>query len=209
MDPQLVRWRASYMRHAMSPGAALTQWQFEWETDVRAILPTIHVPTLILHRAEDEPEANRYIADHIPGARYVALPGDEHIPYLADQGSVLDAIERFVLGVRDEEIELSSVLATVLFTDIVGSTKRAAELGIEAGETSWSVTTLRFAQCSHATGVPRSIRQVTASSRPSTDRHARSSARRPQSRRFDRSGSRSASACTPARSRRSMGRSVA
>jgi class 3 adenylate cyclase len=129
MEPQLVRWFAAYMRHGMSPGSALTQFQLEWESDVRAILPTIHVPTLILHRAEDDPEANRYIAEHIPGAQYVALPGEEHIPYLADQRSVLDAIERFVLGVRDEETELNRVLATVLFTDIVGSTKRAAELG--------------------------------------------------------------------------------
>ena len=129
LDPQLVRWRASYMRHAMSPGAALAQWELEWKTDVRAILPTIHVPTLVVHRAEDDPQANRYIADHIPGAQYVALPGDEHIPYLGDQGSVLDAIERFVLGIRDEEAELSRVLATVLFTDIVESANRAAELG--------------------------------------------------------------------------------
>jgi class 3 adenylate cyclase len=101
----------------------------ERETDVRHVLSAIHVPTLILHRAEDEPEANRYMAEHIPGAEYVALPGREHVPYLGDQGSVLDEIERFVKGVRDEEASLDRVLATVLFTDIVGSTEKAAELG--------------------------------------------------------------------------------
>ena len=128
-DPQLVRWFASYLRHAMSPGAAVAQWQMEWETDVRAILPTIHVPTLILHRQEDMPEAHRYMAEHIPGASLVELPGDEHIPYLADQDSVLDAIERFVRGIHDEQAELDRVLATVLFTDIAGSTQKVAELG--------------------------------------------------------------------------------
>jgi class 3 adenylate cyclase len=128
-DPKLVTWMASYFRHAMSPGAAVAQWQMKWETDVRAILPTIHVPTLILHRLEDMPEAHRYMADHIPGATLVELPGDEHIPYLADQGSVLDAIEGFVRGIRNEEAELDRVLATVLFTDIVDSTKKVTELG--------------------------------------------------------------------------------
>jgi class 3 adenylate cyclase len=84
---------------------------------------------LILHRLEDMPEAHRYMADHIPGATLVELPGDEHIPYLADQGSVLDAIEGFVRGIRNEEAELDRVLATVLFTDIVDSTKKVTELG--------------------------------------------------------------------------------
>jgi class 3 adenylate cyclase len=69
------------------------------------------------------------MAEHIAGAEYVALPGQEHVPYLGDQGSVLDEIERFVKGVRDEEASLDRVLATVLFTDIVGSTEKAAELG--------------------------------------------------------------------------------
>jgi class 3 adenylate cyclase len=69
------------------------------------------------------------MAEHIAGATLVELPGDEHIFYLADQGSVLDAIERFVRGIRNEEAELNRVLATVLFTDIVDSTKKVAEIG--------------------------------------------------------------------------------
>jgi pimeloyl-ACP methyl ester carboxylesterase len=115
-DLRLVRWVAAYMRRAASPGAAVSAELMERETDVRHVLSAIHVPTLILHRAEDDPEANRYMAEHIPGAEYVALPGNEHVPYLGDQGSVLDEIERFVKGIRDEEASLDRVLATVLFT---------------------------------------------------------------------------------------------
>jgi hypothetical protein len=96
----------------------------ENETDVRDVLPAVHVPTLILHRQEDVPEGNRYMADRIAGAEYVALPGSEHIPYLGDQDSVLKEIERFVQSVHAEEASLDRVLATVLFTDIVGSTEK-------------------------------------------------------------------------------------
>jgi class 3 adenylate cyclase/pimeloyl-ACP methyl ester carboxylesterase len=131
-DPHLLRFFASYARHSMSPGAAVAAWRMEWETDVRDILSAIHVPTLILHRREDEPEAHRYIAQHIAGAEYMELPGDEHIPYLGDQDSVLNEIERFVKGVRAEEASLDRVLATVLFTDIVGSTETGARLGDRA-----------------------------------------------------------------------------
>jgi class 3 adenylate cyclase len=101
----------------------------EYETDVRHVLSAIHVPTLILHREEDSPESNRYMAEHIAGAEYVALPGKEHIPFLGDQDSVLKEIERFVKGVRADEGSLDRVLATVLFTDIVNSTQKAAGLG--------------------------------------------------------------------------------
>jgi class 3 adenylate cyclase len=128
-DDQLVRWFTTYTRRGASPGAMVSAERMEYDTDVRHLLSAIHVPTLILHRIEDQPEANRYMAEHIPGAEYVALPGKEHIPYLGDQDIVLDQIERFVKGVRAEEAELERVLATVLFTDIVGSTQRAAQLG--------------------------------------------------------------------------------
>lgn len=128
-DLGLVRWFTTYTRRGASPGAMIAAERMEWDTDVRDILSAIHVPTLILHRAGDEPEANRYMAEHIPGAEYVALPGKEHIPYLGDQDSVLDEIERFVKSVTAEEASLDRVLATVLFTDIVGSTNKAAGLG--------------------------------------------------------------------------------
>jgi class 3 adenylate cyclase len=128
-NPSLVRWLARLSRLAMSPGAAGVYEEMYWEIDVRDALPTIHVPTLILHRSEDAPDANRYLAEHIPGATYVVLPGDEHIPFLGDADSVTDEIERFVRGVRDEEAVLDRVLATVMFTDIVGSTEVASRLG--------------------------------------------------------------------------------
>jgi class 3 adenylate cyclase/pimeloyl-ACP methyl ester carboxylesterase len=128
-DESLVRWFAVYTRRGASPGAAIAMSRLEYETDVRHVLTTIHVPTLILHREEDDPESNRYMAEHIADAEYVALPGTEHIPYLGDQNSVLNEIERFVTGVRADEGTLDRVLATVLFTDIVNSTQKAAELG--------------------------------------------------------------------------------
>jgi class 3 adenylate cyclase len=128
-DEPLVRWFATYTRRGSSPGAAVSAELMEYETDVRHVLSAIHVPTLILHRVEDDPDANRYMAEHIPGAEYVALPGKEHIPYLGDQDSVLDQIERFVKSVRAEEAALERVLATVLFTDVVGSSQKTVQLG--------------------------------------------------------------------------------
>jgi class 3 adenylate cyclase len=128
-DVPIVRWWAAYTRRAASPGAAVALTRMEHETDVRHVLSSIHVPTLILHREEDAPESNRYMAEHIAGAEYVALPGEEHVPYLGDQDSVLNEIERFVRGVRSDEATLDRVLATVVFTDIVDSTQKAAELG--------------------------------------------------------------------------------
>lgn len=128
-DERVIRWLASYTRMGASPGAALVWERMDYETDVRDVLPAIHVPTLILHREEDAPEANQYLADHIANARYVALPGREHVPYIGDQDSVLREIEAFVRSIRDVEAELDRVLATIVFTDIVDSTAQAAASG--------------------------------------------------------------------------------
>jgi class 3 adenylate cyclase len=128
-DDALIRWIATLSRYAMSPGAAAAYERMVYGDDVREILPAIHVPTLILHRERDSPEDNRYLAERIPEAEYLPLPGEEHIPYLGDQDSVTAAIERFVRSVQDEEAILDRTLATVLFTDIVGSTETAARLG--------------------------------------------------------------------------------
>ncbi len=104
------------------------------EIDVRDVLPTIRVPTLVVHRAEDHIpiEGARWMARQIPGARFVELPGGPHFPQLGDTASVVQAIETFLVPICTApaaEPEPESVLATVLFTDIVGSTAKAAELG--------------------------------------------------------------------------------
>jgi class 3 adenylate cyclase len=98
--------------------------------DVRDVLPTINVPTLVVHANEDlvPIQAGRYIADHIPGARFLEVNGRDHAPWLSDPDLIAGEIEEFLTGVRHVR-EPDRVLATVLFTDIVGSTERAAELG--------------------------------------------------------------------------------
>jgi len=127
-DPGTIRWMAKLSRMAMSPGAAEAYEELLWQIDVRDALPAIHVPTLILNAAGDNPERSRHLVEHIPGAEHVELPGDEHLPY-KDQDAITNEIRRFVRGVQDEESDLDRVLATVLFTDIVGSSAKAAELG--------------------------------------------------------------------------------
>jgi class 3 adenylate cyclase len=101
------------------------------DIDVRAVLPTIHVPTLVLHRRGDRVvnrRAGQELAARIPGARYVELSGIDHLPWAGDSDTVLGEIEEFLTGTRSLP-NSDRVLATVMFTDIVGSTERAAELG--------------------------------------------------------------------------------
>jgi hypothetical protein len=126
------RFRASLgrlLRLSASPGDATARDGTVRDTDVRHILPTVHVPTLVIHRTDDkvEPvEEGRYIAEHIPGARFIELPGADHIFPLDD---LVPHIGRFIEIIRTEQGDFDRVLATVLFTDIVGSTERAAVLG--------------------------------------------------------------------------------
>ena len=123
------------MRRSVSPGDALVFFGVDAETDVRGILPTLRTPTLVIQRTGDETlpiEYARYFAQKIPGAVLVELPGSNHAYVSPDQDQVLDQVERFVKGLRAEEAEFDRVLATVLFTDIVGSTERAAGLGDRA-----------------------------------------------------------------------------
>ena len=130
-DPAFREWAGKMERYAASPGTIRKIMQFVGETDVRHVLPTIRVPTLVMHRRDDgflNVEHSRYIAQHIPGARYVELEGSDGLFSVGDSEAVLGAIEEFLTGARHER-EADRVLATVLFTDIVGSTERAAELG--------------------------------------------------------------------------------
>jgi pimeloyl-ACP methyl ester carboxylesterase len=130
-----IQWFARLERAAASPGALLALMRANYEIDVRHLLSSIHVPTLILHRQGDAlvpVEAGRYLAQNIPGAKYVELCGDDHLLQALDQDVLdllLDEVEEFITGTHHRLSEPDRVLATVMFTDMVGSTERAAELG--------------------------------------------------------------------------------
>ncbi|MGH2993044.1 MAG: adenylate/guanylate cyclase domain-containing protein [Solirubrobacterales bacterium] len=129
--PEPRRWFARFGRLAASPGAASALFRMVRDLDIRDVLPAIRVPTLIIHRTGDtlmRVEHSRYMADRIPGARLVELPGEDHLWWFGDQDAIVDEAEEFLTGARSAP-EPDRVLATVLFTDIVGSTERAAELG--------------------------------------------------------------------------------
>ncbi|MDQ3118234.1 MAG: adenylate/guanylate cyclase domain-containing protein [Verrucomicrobiota bacterium] len=133
-DEAFARRLATYFRRAASPGAAVALLRMNTQIDIRHVLPTIRVPTLVIHRTGDRQanvEEGRWLAGQIPGARFVELPGDDHLPWIGDQDAILDEIQEFLTGVRSFP-ESNRVLATVLFTDIVGSTEHAARLGDRA-----------------------------------------------------------------------------
>ena len=129
-ERQVQSW-AQFERLAVSPGAARVLVKMLLDTDVRGVLPTIQVPTLVVHRAGDRVTpvgGGRYIAEQIPGAKYVELAGIDHFPWVGNSDAVLDEVEQFLTGVRHGP-EPDRVLATVMFTDIVDSTEHAAALG--------------------------------------------------------------------------------
>jgi class 3 adenylate cyclase/pimeloyl-ACP methyl ester carboxylesterase len=149
-SPEEQQALATVIRQSASPGAALALSRMNREMDVRNVLPTIRVPTLVLNRREEDPfilarssakstvsrtgsQASAYLAEHIPGARHVELPGADHLISAGDWEPCAHALEDFLLEVWAEEAtaepEADRVLATILFTDIVGSTAKAVELG--------------------------------------------------------------------------------
>lgn len=131
-DERLITWLASYLRRAASPGAAIALTRMNRQINASAALPAIHAPTLVLAKTDDRDfpiEDVRGMATQIAGARLTEFPGDEHFFWVGDHGPMLDEIERFVGELREQEAELERFLATVLFTDIVDSTAKAAELG--------------------------------------------------------------------------------
>lgn len=130
-DERFRQWWGRWLRMSASPAAAASVIRMSYEIDVRHLLPLIRVPTLLLHSAGDKAMAvsgSRYMAERIPGAKYVELPGADHVPWLSDSDAIVDEIEEFLTGVRGRA-EPDRVLATVLFTDVVGSTEKAAALG--------------------------------------------------------------------------------
>ena len=130
-DPSIQPEVARYMRLAASPATAAAVIRMLLQLDIRPILPSIRVPTLVMHRRDTEfltIDNGRYLAEHIEGPRFVELPGADHGLELGDVDPVVDEIEEFVTGTR-AFVDTDRVLATVLFTDIVGSTERAVALG--------------------------------------------------------------------------------
>jgi class 3 adenylate cyclase len=130
-DPAFVDWYARFIRLTLTPAAGLAVTRMNFEADLRHLLPTIQAPTLVLYRKDDrlgKVEHARYLAEHIDGAKLVELPGQDCLVYVGDSDRVVDEVEEFLTGVRGVP-EPDRLLATVLFTDIVGSTERAAELG--------------------------------------------------------------------------------
>jgi pimeloyl-ACP methyl ester carboxylesterase len=130
-DARYQQWWARWLRSSASPAAATTLMRMNMEIDVRHVLPAVRVPTLILHSINDrliEIGASRYMAAHIPGAKLVEMRGIDHIPWGSDSELIVDEIEEFLTGAR-RGAEPDRVLATVLFTDIVGATERASRVG--------------------------------------------------------------------------------
>ncbi len=126
-DESFCEWWAAYLRKGASPGAAMALAKMNTQIDIRNILPSIHVPSLILHRTGDSDShvgGSRYMAQRIPRARFVELAGNDHIPWVGNQDAILDEVERF-LTLPDQTIELDRILATVLTVQVVDRGLRA------------------------------------------------------------------------------------
>ena len=131
-DQAFQRWWGRFERLGASPAAAAALMRMNSQIDISDIVSTIRVPTLVIHRTGDvtiDVEGGRFLAEHIPGARYAELPGTDHIPFVGENGmEIADLIGEFLTGSR-APMAADTVLATVLFTDIVGSTEKAVSLG--------------------------------------------------------------------------------
>jgi pimeloyl-ACP methyl ester carboxylesterase/DNA-binding CsgD family transcriptional regulator len=130
-DEPFRQWWARYLRQSASPGSAIALARMNTAIDIRHVLPAIRTPTLILHRTGDldiDVGGARYLAGHIPGARYVELPGDDHLVFAGDQEAVLAEVEQFLTGVRPIQ-DPDRFLATILYTEIVEAVVVAARIG--------------------------------------------------------------------------------
>ena len=130
-DSRLREWLGRLERRAAPPATARKMMEITGRTDIRHVLPSIRVPTLIVHRTHDpmmDVRHGRYLAEHIPDAKYLELPGSDSLIFASDHDRLLEEMREFLTGARHGR-EPDRVLATVLFTDLVRSTERAAELG--------------------------------------------------------------------------------
>jgi class 3 adenylate cyclase len=131
-DPEFLRWNAKLARYAASPTSYEAFLRMWYETDVRDVLPAIHVPTAVVSWSQDSENwaaCEDYLLAHITGAQRLPVPGCPVVVWLTEPDPYVAAVESFLASVAAEETELDRVLATVLFTDVVGSTDKAAELG--------------------------------------------------------------------------------
>jgi class 3 adenylate cyclase len=130
-DESLRAWAAKLERLAASPSTASALFLMNSQVDVRPVLPSIQAPTLVLDRPEDDTVDSRharYLAEHVPGARLLELPGDNTLPFGPGQSEFVDEVQEFLTGARHVP-DPERILATVMFSDIVDSTSRAAEMG--------------------------------------------------------------------------------
>jgi hypothetical protein len=130
-DAAFRSWYARLQRYSASPGSAIAWYRLSAEIDVRPALPSIRVPTLVIHRVGDmivPVEHGRYLAAHIPGAKYVELQGSDHFWFDADSDAILAEVQEFITGVRPFPVP-DRVLLTVLVTDVVDSTRLAPSWG--------------------------------------------------------------------------------
>ena len=131
-DPSFRQWWRMFYLSAITAPEAHAFAVALGSVDIRRLLGSVRVPTLLLHRTEDpwtDVRASRYMAERVPGARLVELPGVDHLPFFGDQDTVVELTQEFLTGVRPPVAEPDRVLATLLFTDLVDSTRRAAEVG--------------------------------------------------------------------------------
>lgn len=144
-DEQCRNWWARNLRLGASPTSGIALYRMNIEIDIRNVLSSIHVPTLLLHREGDRlinVEKSRYMATRIPGAKYVELKGVDHLPWFGDSETVLAEIEEFLTGMRPVA-SIERVLSTVLFVDVVGSTEHAVSIG----DSRWRDVLGLFHQC--------------------------------------------------------------
>lgn len=137
-DVEFLRWWTKMMRYSCTPTGQAAFAHMWHETDIRPVLPTIHVPTAVFCKSgaaaaaaadEDQRHWAAFNVGQIPGAKLVEVPGAAHVIWIEEPEPYVSALERFLASVQGEEAELDRMLATVLFTDVVGSTQKAAELG--------------------------------------------------------------------------------
>ena len=132
-NPDAIKLFAKFERLSASPGTAKAYMLLNRQIDVTSILPNVRVPTLVLHRRTDAVvpiERGRELAALIPGAKFIEYPEGDHVPFTGDAETMLGDIQEFVTGKRESSAsDLERILATVMFTDIVNSTRTAAEMG--------------------------------------------------------------------------------